>query len=141
MEYLPKDYRRLWLYFMISPSLALNLYPDCVEFMQFLPLDGTHCVVREGVYGHPDTRREVKLARYLNLRVNRQVGIEDRALISRVQDGMGSSSFTTGPLGRNEICLRRFAESLRKLIPVSRLEQEPVTGMVAGINQKMLERT
>jgi phenylpropionate dioxygenase-like ring-hydroxylating dioxygenase large terminal subunit len=141
MEYLPKDYRRSWLYFMISPSLALNLYPDCVEFMQFLPLDGTHCVVREGVYGHPDTRREVKLARYLNLRVNRQVGIEDRALISRVQDGMGSSSFTTGPLGRNEICLRRFAESLRKLIPVSRLEQEPVTGMVAGINQKMLERT
>ena len=140
MEYLPKDYKRLWLYFLISPGLALNFYPDCVEFMQFLPLDSTHCIVREGVYGHADTRREVRLARYLNLRVNRQVGAEDRELISRVQDGMGSSSFTTGPLGRNEICLRGFADRLRKLVPVCRLEQEPAPGTVASINQQMLER-
>jgi phenylpropionate dioxygenase-like ring-hydroxylating dioxygenase large terminal subunit len=140
VKHLPESYKRLWLYYMITPGLALNIYPDCFEFMQFIPVDSTHCIVREGVYGHPDSRREMRLARYLNLRVNRQVGVEDRELISRVQDGMGSSSFTTGPLGRNEICLRGFAERMRKQIPVSRLEKEPAPGTVAATNQQMLER-
>ena len=45
----------------------------------------------------PDERREMKAARYLNWRINRQVNAEDTALFTRVQQGMMSSSFTSGP--------------------------------------------
>jgi carnitine monooxygenase subunit len=34
-----------------------------------------------------------------------------------VQAGMQSSSYTPGPLGKSEVCLRGFAQKLRALIP------------------------
>lgn len=137
VTHLPDSHKRLWLYFMFWPNTAFNVYPDCLEFMQFIPVDATHCVVREGVYGHGDQSRKMRAARYLNLRINRQVGKEDRELIARVQDGMNSSTFSTGPFGRNEICLRGFASRLRQAIPVATLADEPTTGTVASRNRAM----
>ena len=51
----------------------------------------------------------MKAARYLNWRINRRVNAEDTALIRRVQQGMASSLYRPGPLGRSEVCLRSFA--------------------------------
>ena len=62
----------------------------------------------------------MRAARYLNWRINRQVNIEDKALIERVQAGMGSSSYTVGPLSESEVCLRSFARRMRGLIPECR---------------------
>jgi hypothetical protein len=56
------------------------------------------------------------------------VSIEDKSLIERVQTGMGSRSYTPGPLGRTEVGLRSFAHRMRDLIPESRLECAPSTG-------------
>jgi phenylpropionate dioxygenase-like ring-hydroxylating dioxygenase large terminal subunit len=56
------------------------------------------------------------------------VSAEDKALIERVQTGMGSRSFSPGPLGRNEVSLRSFARRMRDLIPESRLERAPAAG-------------
>jgi hypothetical protein len=67
----------------------------------------------------------MRLARYLNQRINRDVNAEDKGLIERVQAGMASSSFTAGPLGRNEVCLRNFAERMRATIPLARERQRP----------------
>ena len=58
-------------------------------------------------------RREMRAARYLNWRINRRVSLEDKALIERVQSGMGSRSYSPGPLGRNEVSLRSFAQRMR----------------------------
>ena len=55
-------------------------------------------MIREISYVHPDTRREMRAARYLNLRINRRVSVEDKVLIERVQSGMASSSYCAGPL-------------------------------------------
>jgi len=77
---------------------------------------------------HPDSRREMRAARYLNWRINRQVNLEDKALIERVQAGMASSSCSVGPLSENEVCLRSFARRMRSLIPQSRLQRAPVAG-------------
>ena len=76
----------------------------------------------------PGARREMKAARYLNWRINRQVNEEDTALIRRVQQGMASSRYTPGPLGRSEVCLRSFARKLRRLIPETRLASPPPPG-------------
>jgi carnitine monooxygenase subunit len=93
-----------------------------------IPISPTETLVREIAYAHKDERREMRVARYLNWRINRRVSLEDKALIERVQAGMGSSSYSPGPLGNNEVSLRSFARRMRELIPESRLERAPRAG-------------
>ncbi len=127
-EHLPEDCRRRWLYFKLWPNTAFDIYPDQMDFMQFLPISPTRTLIREISYALPDERREMRAARYLNWRINRQVNAEDTALIERVQHGMRSPLFTTGPLGKSEVCLRHFCDRMRALIPQARQEQRPAPG-------------
>jgi phenylpropionate dioxygenase-like ring-hydroxylating dioxygenase large terminal subunit len=122
--FLPEGKRR-WLYYKLWPNVAIDIYPDQVDFMHFVPVGPTETLIREVSYALPDTRREMKAARYLNWRINRRVNLEDTALIRRVQQGMGSSFYRPGPLGRSEVCLRSFARKLRRLIPETRLDSPP----------------
>ena len=127
-EHLPPSHRKKWLYYKLFPNVAFDIYPDQVDFMQFLPVSATETVIREISYALPDARREMKAARYLNWRINRRVNEEDTVLIARVQEGMQSPSYVAGPLGTSEVCLRSFAQKLRQLIPEARLERPPLPG-------------
>ena len=127
-DHLPVSHRRKWLYYKLFPNVAFDIYPDQVDFMQFLPVSATETVIREISYALPDDRREMRAARYLNWRINRRVNAEDTVLITRVQQGMGSPSYKAGPLGTSEVCLRSFAKKLRRLIPEARLERAPARG-------------
>ena len=127
-EHLPVSHRRKWLYYKLFPNLAFDIYPDQVDFMQFLPVSATETVIREVSFALPDARREMRAARYLNWRINRRVNDEDTALIARVQAGMASPSYIAGPLGTSEVCLRSFARKLRRLIPEARMERSPPPG-------------
>ena len=124
-SHLPSTHRRKWLYYKLWPNVAFDIYPDQVDFMQFLPVSAEKTVIREISYALPDTRREMKAARYLNWRINRQVNAEDTELIARVQQGMRSPSYEPGPLGRSEVALRSFASKLRRLVPEARLPAPP----------------
>jgi len=126
--FLPADSGRTWLYFKLWPNVAIDVYPDQVDFMHFVPVGPTETLIREVSYALPDSRREMKAARYLNWRINRRVNLEDTALIRRVQQGMGSRLYTPGPLGRSEVCLRSFAAKLRRIIPETRLDAPPPAG-------------
>ncbi|MEO6224665.1 MAG: aromatic ring-hydroxylating dioxygenase subunit alpha [Sphingomicrobium sp.] len=128
VAHLPPTHRRKWLYYKLFPNVAFDIYPDQVDFMQFLPVSATETVIREISYALPDGRREMRAARHLNWRINRQVNAEDTRLISRVQLGMQSPSYAAGPLGTSEVCLRAFARKLRKLIPQARLDRPPAPG-------------
>lgn len=132
VPHLPADQQRLWLYFKLWPNVAFDIYPDSVDFMQWLPVSPTECLIREISYVLPDSRREMRAARYLNWRINRQVNAEDTVLITRVQDGMQSRSFSMGPLSDKEVCLKNFCQRMRELIPEARLEQAPKAGWSAG---------
>ncbi len=127
-EHLPPSHRRKWLYYKLFPCVAFDIYPDQIDFMQWLPVTATTSVLREMSYALPDDRREMKAVRYLNWRINRMVNAEDTELISRVQHGMASSTYVAGPLGKSEVCLRSFARKLRRLIPEARLERQPAPG-------------
>ena len=128
VDYLPEQARRQWLYFKLWPNVAFDIYPDQVDFMQFLPVSPTSTLIREINYAIPDERREMKAARYLNWRINRRVNAEDTALITGVQKGMMSSTFTHGPLGESEVCLRSFGRKVRALIPEARQHSPPASG-------------
>ena len=132
VPHLPEDRQRLWTYFKLWPNVAFDIYPDQIDFMQMMPISPTETLIREIAYGHPDDRREMRAARYLNWRINRRVSAEDKALIERVQAGMGSRSYTPGPLGSGESALRSFAQRMREIIPESRLDHAPGAGWRAG---------
>ena len=127
-DHLPATHRRKWLYYKLFPNVAFDIYPDQVDFMQFLPISSTETVIREISYGLPDASRVMRAVRYLNWRINRKVNAEDTELITRVQLGMQSPTYVAGPLGTSEVCLRSFSRKLRRMIPEARLEQAPPAG-------------
>jgi phenylpropionate dioxygenase-like ring-hydroxylating dioxygenase large terminal subunit len=128
VAHLPGSHQRKWLYYKLFPNVAFDIYPDQVDFMQFLPISATTSMIREISYALPDDRREMKAVRYLNWRINRRVNAEDTELITRVQLGMQSPTYKAGPLGRSEVCLRSFSKKLRKMIPEARLDSPPPDG-------------
>ena len=132
VPHLPAANQRRWLYFKLWPNIAFDIYPDQVDFMQWLPTGPTSCIIREISYVLPDPRPEMRAARYLNWRINRQVNAEDTLLITRVQQGMASQSFTMGPLSDKEVCLKQFCRRMREIIPEARLEQAPTMGWSQG---------
>ncbi len=128
VPHLPEAQQHQWVYFKLWPNVAFDIYPDQIDFMQWLPVSPTETLIREIAYVHPDSRREMRAARYLNWRINRRVSVEDKALIERVQTGMASSSYTVGPLSEGEVSLRSFGRRMRSLIPESRLLRAPARG-------------
>lgn len=120
MDHIPANRRHLWVYYKLWPNVAFDIYPDQVDFMQFIPVSATQTLIREIAYVYPHTSRELTAARYLNWRINRQVNAEDTVLIEGVQAGMASSSYTSGPLSPKEVCLASFANRMRALIPEAR---------------------
>ena len=124
VDYLPDTHQRLWLYYKLWPNMAFDIYPDQVDFMQWLPLTPTTCLLREAVYAP----RGMRLVRHGNGRINRTVNAEDTWLIERVQAGMALRSYTTGPIGESEVCLRSFARKIRERIPEARLHRAPAPG-------------
>lgn len=128
VPHLPEESQRHWLYFKLWPNVAFDIYPDQIDFMQWLPTGPTTCLIREISYVLPDERRAMRAARYCNWRINRQVNAEDTALITRVQDGMASRSFSMGPLSDKEVCLRHFCKRIRDIIPEARREHQPSAG-------------
>jgi hypothetical protein len=49
-------------------------------------------------------------------------------LITRVQDGMESRSFSMGPLSDKEVCLKNFCKRMREIIPEARQGEQPAAG-------------
>jgi phenylpropionate dioxygenase-like ring-hydroxylating dioxygenase large terminal subunit len=125
VEHLPADRKRLWTYFRLWPNTGFDIYPDQIDFMQWIPVSPSHTLIREIAYALPDGRREMNAARYLNWRINRRVNAEDTALVERVQQGLASRRFEAGPLSETEVCLRNFAGRMRALIPEARLRCPP----------------
>ncbi len=125
MDHLPKNKQRYWVYFRLWPNLAFDIYPEQMDFMQFIPIDAKTTIIREIAYALPDDRRETKVAQYLNWRINRQVNNEDTKLINLVQEGMNTNYFKSGPLASSEVCLIDSANKIRDAIPLSYQDTEP----------------
>lgn len=125
VSHLNEEAHGLWLYWKLWPNMAFDIYADQIDFMHWVPTGPQTCDLRVRTYALLDDRREMKLARYANERINRVVNREDTALIEQVQAGMRSAYFTAGPLAASEVCLRSFNARIRKLIPETRGSQPP----------------
>jgi phenylpropionate dioxygenase-like ring-hydroxylating dioxygenase large terminal subunit len=114
---LPPDNRRCWRFYSMLPNLGIDVFPDQMDFFQVLPRGPGKCTIRGGTFGLPDDRREMRLLRYLNARINRQVQREDEFLCNRVQRGLSSSSYVPGPLSAHESAMLEFHDLIRARIP------------------------
>ncbi|NJL17445.1 MAG: zinc ABC transporter solute-binding protein, partial [Nitrospira sp.] len=48
-----------WAYYKLWPNAAIEVYPDQIDFMQFIPVSPTETLLREAPYALPDDRRTV----------------------------------------------------------------------------------
>ena len=107
------------------PNIGIDIFPEQMDFFQVLPRCPGKCTIRGGSFGHPDSRREMRVLRYLGARLNRQVQHEDEFLCVRVQRGLGSRSYEPGPLSSLESCMLQFHDMLRARIPEVREPRAP----------------
>lgn len=122
---LPDGARKSWRFYSMLPNLGIDVYPDQMDFFQVLPRGPGKCLIRGGTYGLPDERREMRLLRYLNARINREVQREDEFLCQRVQRGLDSGFYTPGPLSTHEACIIQFHDLVRARIPETCAPQAP----------------
>ena len=135
---LPEPVRTSWMFFTMPPNIGLDIYGDSMDIFQFLPQTATTCSVRYPIYVRPDARREMKVLRYLNERINRQVSAEDKTLCERVQRGLESHGFEFGPLSSYEHCINDFHDRVRAACPVTQLAQAPESGSLRARNAELL---
>lgn len=124
---LPERNRRCWSFYSMLPNLGIDIFPDQMDFFQVLPRGPGKCTIRGGTFALPDSRREMRIVRYLNARINRLVQREDEFLCARVQRGLASSSYQPGPLSKLEGCMFEFHEMIRQRIPEARLPSAPAS--------------
>ncbi len=136
-DHLPADRQRAWAYYGLFPNQALDIYPDQISIFHVVPLGPGRCVLRGKNYALADSRREVEACRWLNARINVLVQREDDALVSRVQDGLGSGAYTTGYFSEKETCLAAFHNNVRTRLPVAQLDEAPAAGTVGDVNERL----
>lgn len=139
---LPEDARKTWTFFSLAPNIGLDIYPDSFDIFQILPMTGETCVMRYPIYVRPakdgDAGRELKALQWLNARINRQVGAEDRELCERVQLGMGSHGYEPGPLSNYEHAVVDFHDRIRAACPIVNEAQAPAAGTLRRRNDALL---
>jgi phenylpropionate dioxygenase-like ring-hydroxylating dioxygenase large terminal subunit len=136
---LPEEARRTWLFFSMVPNLGIDIYPDSMDVFQILPKTAETCTMRYPIFVRPDMRREAKILRYLNARINTQVGLEDQQLSERVQAGLRNFAYQPGPLSRYEHCIKDFHDRVRAACPVTTLSKAPGEGAVRSKDAELRE--
>jgi phenylpropionate dioxygenase-like ring-hydroxylating dioxygenase large terminal subunit len=138
---LPAEVHNAWMFFTMPPNIGLDIYGDSMDLFQFFPKTADTCTVRYPIYVRPDTRREMKVLRYLNARINRQVSAEDKMLCERVQVGLNSHGFEFGPLSSYEHCIHDLHDRVRAACPVTQLAVAPLSGTLRQRNAEMQDAT
>jgi hypothetical protein len=80
----------------------------------------------------------MRLARYLNVRINKQVGLECAMTDGWLEEDMAPNSYDDGILSEMEDGLANFHNMIRANLPVTRLLDPPPPGRLAETNQRML---
>ena len=122
-EHLPPEMRRRWSYYGLLPNVFFDVYPDQIDVFQVQSTGPGRLRLRSRAYSLPDESREARIARYLNLRLNRRVQHEDTSLTASVQGGLRSSGYQRGVLSEKEIIVHGFQNWIRERLPIAdRLE-------------------
>ena len=135
---LPEANRRAWLYLGLFPNTVIGLYPDSVMFYQEFPVKAARTVQRGNEYRYADESRNLRLARYLSDRIDRETTREDTQLIQWSCEAMQSSAYDGIVLSDLEYGVRTYHDALRDEIPVMSQAEAPALNSVSRVNEEML---
>ena len=120
------------------PNFVLGFYPDCVIYYYEFPLSATKTIQRGGVLKHRGETRELRLARYLSGRIDRDTAKEDQMLVVWSSEAVKSSAFSGIMLSDLEYGVRTYHDHLRSVLPVLNLNSEPQERNLSQLNSTLL---
>lgn len=136
-EHLPEHAQRRWFYMALFPNHSFGFYPDQMEYFQTLPLDPGRTMYVYRAFALPDSRREVRAARYLNGRLNRRVGFEDTSFVRWIGESMTSSAWRAPILSAHESGVSAFHAKIQSCLPVASLADAPAPAAMLCVNQTL----
>ena len=139
-DHLPEHRQKSWWYIGLFPNAVLALYPDMVEYYMTVPVSENQTRYIGCQFGLADQRREVRAARYLNMRINGLTETEDESFVADMQESLRSSVFPEPTLSSTEHGVRYFHHKIQQRLPVARLRNQPAAGTVREANQQMAEQ-
>ena len=137
-ENLPLHQRRQWIYFGMFPNFVLGLYPDSVIYYQEVPQSATQTVQRGMCYRRREESREMKAARYLSGRIDRDTAEEDQMLMVWSCEATKSSAYDGVIFSDLEYGVKTYHDHLRRLLPVMGQPAPPAPGQMAQVNDALL---
>ncbi|MDA8999716.1 aromatic ring-hydroxylating dioxygenase subunit alpha [bacterium] len=137
-ENLPLHQRRQWIYFGMFPNFVLGLYPDSVIHYQEVPQSATQTVQRGMCYRRREESREMKAARYLSGRIDRDTAEEDQMLMVWSCEATKSSAYDGVIFSDLEYGVKTYHDHLRRLLPVMGQPAPPEPGQMAQVNDALL---
>jgi phenylpropionate dioxygenase-like ring-hydroxylating dioxygenase large terminal subunit len=126
MTHLPPERRRLWAYYTLLPNIAFDIYPDCMDIFQIVPVAPGKAHLRGRAYRLPNPGRRLNTVQRLNMRINSEVQREDNFLTEAVQEGLTSRHYGAGLLSDKEICVRQFHDFIRERMPLAHRGEPPI---------------
>ena len=139
-ENLPLHQRRQWIYFGMFPNFVLGLYPDSVIYYQEVPQSATQTVQRGMCYRRREESREMKAARYLSGRIDRDTAEEDQMLMVWSCEATKSSAYDGVILSDLEYGVKTYHDHLRQILPVMEQPVPPKPGQMAHVNDTLLAK-
>lgn len=139
-DWLPKRLQRAWNYYGLFPNAVFIFTPETVQFYHEIPVSATETRITGSLYRQPQEPRDVRVARYLAYRIDRETSGEDQQLTIWSNESMKSSAFDDFHLSDLEYGVRRHHDCLRKLLPVMNCQAAPAEADIAEMNKKLLSK-
>ena len=136
---LDETHQKCWLYIGVFPNLVFGLYPDSVIFYQEYPVENGKTIQRGGNYKYAEENREMKVSRYLSMRIDRLTSKEDEQLIKWSWEAAFSSAYDGVLLSDLEYGVKAYHDTLREYFPVLS-GSEPERGRLLQANDKLLAK-
>ena len=137
---LPREQQRQWIYFGMFPNFVLGLYPDSVIYYQEVPQSAEQTVQRGMCYRRRNESREMKAARYLSGRIDRDTADEDQMLMVWSCEATKSSAYDGVIFSDLEYGVKTYHDHLRQLLPVMAQPVPPESGQIALLNDALLSK-
>ena len=136
---LDDTHQKCWLYIGVFPNLVFGLYPDSVIFYQEYPVENGKTIQRGGNYKYAEENREMKVSRYLSMRIDRLTSKEDEQLIKWSREAAFSSAYEGVLLSDLEYGVKAYHDTLREYFPVLS-GPEPERGRLLQVNERLLAK-
>ena len=106
-------------------------------FYQDIPMSPNRTLVTGRAYRRVNESREMRAARYLAMRIDRETSAEDQQLSIWSNESMKSSAFDGFHLSDLEYGVRLHHDMLRGLLPVMTLNHAPTEAEMTALNTEL----